>query len=89
MSLRTVLILSSHLRLGLPSDPSDFPTKILYAFLTSFRRAACPDHLMFFDLVMGMGDEVAQPYKTTDKIKLSFACYNICVLDSRGEDKRF
>jgi hypothetical protein len=32
--LRFALISSSHLRLGLPSGlfPSDFPTKILYAF---------------------------------------------------------
>jgi hypothetical protein len=34
ISLRSILILSSHLHLGLPSGPfpSDFPTKILYAF---------------------------------------------------------
>jgi hypothetical protein len=35
LSLKSILILSSHLRLGLPSGlyPSGFPTKILYAFL--------------------------------------------------------
>jgi hypothetical protein len=35
LSLRSILILSSHLYLGLPSGPfpSGFPTKILYAFL--------------------------------------------------------
>jgi hypothetical protein len=37
ISLRSILILSSHLRLGLPSGlfPSDFPTRILYSFLFS------------------------------------------------------
>jgi hypothetical protein len=35
--LRSILILSSHLRLGLPSSlfPSGFPTNILYVFLFS------------------------------------------------------
>jgi hypothetical protein len=37
ISLRSILILSTHLRLGLPSGlfPSGFPTNILYAFLFS------------------------------------------------------
>jgi hypothetical protein len=38
VSLRSILILSTHLRLGLPSGlfPSEIPTNILYAFLFFF-----------------------------------------------------
>ena len=52
-SWRSILILSSHLRLGLPCGliPSVFPTKILYTSHLSPVRATCSDHLIFLDFI--------------------------------------
>ena len=60
-SWRSILILSIHLRLGLPSGlfPSGFPTKTLYTPISSPIRATCPAHLIFLDFITStiLGEE--------------------------------
>jgi hypothetical protein len=54
ISLRSILILSTHLRLGLPSGlfQSSISTNNLHAFLFSPIRVTCPAHLILLDLII-------------------------------------
>ena len=51
---RSILILSSHFCLGLPSGlfPSGFPTKTLYMPLLSHTSTACPALLILHDIII-------------------------------------
>ena len=52
-SWRSILILSTHLRLGLPSSllPSGLSSKTIYTSLSSTIRATCPAHLILLDFI--------------------------------------
>jgi hypothetical protein len=65
--LSSILILSTHLRLGLPSGlfPSDFPTNIPYWLLLYPVRAACPVHLIILNLTLIIVGEVYKLWRTS------------------------
>jgi hypothetical protein len=59
-SWRSILILSSHLLIGLPNGlfPSGFPTNTLCTPLPSSIRATCPAYLMYSDFKIYLQDKI-------------------------------
>ena len=71
-SWRSILILSSHVRQGLPSGrfPTGFPAKTLNAPLLTPILATCPAHVFFLDLITRT--KFGEQYRS-----LSFSLYSL------------
>jgi hypothetical protein len=72
MPPRFILILSTHIHIGLPSGlfHSCFPTRNLYTLLSYCIRATCPTHLFLLDFIILiiLGEE----YKLQTSLLCSF-----------------
>jgi len=80
---RSILILSFHLCLGLPSGvfPSGFPTKILYTPLLSPIHAIFPPHLILLDLITRK--ILGEQYRSLSSTLCSF-CYSLVISSLLG-----
>jgi hypothetical protein len=83
--LRSILLLSSHLCMGLPGGLflSGFPTKTVYTLLLSPIRATCPIHLILLDLITLLILGEHEPYMSP-RFKTSVVVSNTARVEKRA-----